>query len=106
MYREANGVTVCDTLPAIWSCRTALVGYGDQHIGVHSYHRKTLHAYATLPKCKAEVEEGLEQLRWFHAGYKMHVVRVMFSGVEINSPDDVYRWEEEQQKLCSYSLSS
>lgn len=40
----------------IWFCRTALVGYGDQHIGVYGYHRKTLHAYATLPKCKAEVE--------------------------------------------------
>jgi len=90
---------------AIWSLRAAL-SYGDQHIGVYGYHKNTLRAYGMLPKCKAEDDDGLEQLRWFHAGYKMHVVRVMFSGVEINSPDDVYRWEEEQQKLCSYPLSS
>ena len=90
---------------AIWSLRAAL-SYGDQHIGVYGYHKNTLRAYGALPKCKEEDDEGLEQLRWFHAGYKMHVVRVLFSGVEINSPEDVYRWEREQQKLCNYSLSS
>ena len=58
------------------------MSYGDQHIGVYGYHKNTLRAYGMLPKCKAEDDEGLEQLRWFHAGYKMHVVRVMFSGVE------------------------
>ena len=82
---------------AIWSCRAPL-SYGDKHLGVYGYHRNTLCAYSTLPKCKAEESEGLEQLRWLNAEYKMRVVLVTFSGVEINSPDDVYRWEERQKR--------
>lgn len=78
---------------AIWACRAA-ISYGDQHIGVYGYHKNVLTTYAKLPTCTAELREGLEQLRWLNAGYKMHVVPVLFSGIEINSPDDVIRWEE------------
>lgn len=84
---------------AIWFCRAAL-SYGDQHLGVYGYHKNTLRVYGTLTKCKAEEDEGLEQLRWLYAGYKMRIVAVLFSGVEINSPDDVYRWEENRRMGC------
>ena len=78
---------------AIWSCRSALK-YGDHHLGVYGYHKNTLSEYATLPFCKAEYEEGLEQLRWLQAGYKMHTVLVEFSGIEVNTPEDADKWEK------------
>lgn len=77
---------------AIWSCRAAL-DYGAHHLGIYGYRKSTLFAYATLPHCKAEWTEGLEQLRWLHAGYKMRTVPVNFSGIEINEPEDVKKWE-------------
>jgi len=78
---------------AIWMCRAPLK-YGDQHIGIYGYHKEILAAYANLPDCLAEREEGLEQLRWLNCRYTMKVTSVTFTGVEINAPADVERWEE------------
>ena len=77
---------------AIWSCRAAL-NYGDHHLGIYGYRKHTLASYETLPECKAERDEGLEQLRWLNAGYRMRAVPVEFSGIEINSPGDAELWE-------------
>ena len=85
-----------DGTRAIWSCRAALK-YGYHHLGVYGYHRSILSEYDTLPRCLAEKEEGLEQLRWLHAGYFMRVVPVEFSGVEINTPQDVNTWNSKEK---------
>ena len=82
---------------AIWCCRAGLK-YGDHHLGVYGYHKKLLAAYCSLPRCLAESLEGLEQLRWLNAGYRMAVVEVKFEGTEINTPEDVSDWTHRRQR--------
>jgi CMP-2-keto-3-deoxyoctulosonic acid synthetase len=77
---------------ALWSCRAAL-SYGDHHLGVYGYRPNMLKLYRDLPVTKAEKDEGLEQLRWMSAGIQMHVDKVDFDGHEINTPEDLAKWE-------------
>lgn len=64
---------------------------GSHHLGIYGYTRKALAAYRTTPS-DYESHEGLEQLRWFYLNYKVGVTRVDFDGMEINTPQDMERW--------------
>lgn len=77
---------------ALWFGR-GMTGYGDHHLGVYGYTRKALALYATLDRCKEEEVEGIEQLRWLKNGCEIGVTKVAFNGVEINTPEDVEKWE-------------
>ncbi len=81
-----------NTQSAMWCCRAAL-SYGDHHLGVYGYSRSMLQRYSSFPMCKAELIEGLEQLRWLHAGCRLRVIAVEYSGIEINTPEDAEKWE-------------
>jgi len=85
-----------DGTRAIWSCRAA-IKYGYHHLGVYGYHKTILSEYSSLPRCPAEIDEGLEQLRWLNAGYFMRVVSVEFSGTEINTSEDVDTWKTKEK---------
>lgn len=78
---------------ALWFGR-GMTGYGDHHLGVYGYTRKALALYATLDRCKEEEVEGIEQLRWLKNGCEIGVSRCEFNGVEINTPEDVEKWEK------------
>tara|TARA_R110002153_G_scaffold110515_1_gene251814 strand:+ start:800 stop:1384 length:585 start_codon:yes stop_codon:yes gene_type:complete len=66
---------------------------GDQHLGVYGYTREMLEKYGTRQD-KYENHEGLEQLRWIANGHKVHLRKVDFDGIEINTPDDMEKWND------------
>lgn len=77
---------------ALWFGR-GMTGYGDHHLGVYGYRRKALEMYSKLDRYKEEDVEGLEQLRWLKNGCDIGVSKCEFNGIEINTPEDVEKWE-------------
>jgi len=78
---------------AHWFLRASLT-YGDHHLGVYGYNREAKIVYTTSKKYAEEDIEKLEQLRWIQNGQKIGVVEVEFNGIEINTPQDLERWEQ------------
>ena len=78
---------------AHWFLRASLT-YGDHHLGVYGYNREAKMMYNTSTKFVEEDIEKLEQLRWIQNGIKIGVVEVEFDGIEINTPQDLERWKE------------
>ena len=77
---------------AHWFCRASLL-YGDHHLGVYGYNREAKIMYSTSIKFPEEDIEKLEQLRWIQNGIKIGVVEVEFDGIEINTPEDLEKWQ-------------
>jgi 3-deoxy-manno-octulosonate cytidylyltransferase (CMP-KDO synthetase) len=66
------------------------------HVGVYAYRPWALHAYPDWPVGPLERLEGLEQLRFLEAGYRVLCVEVDARGRkfwELNNPEDVPRIE-------------
>lgn len=66
------------------------------HVGVYAYRPEALAAYVAHPVCQMETLEGLEQLRFLHAGTPVRCVEVDARGRvfwELNNPSDVPRIE-------------
>lgn len=66
------------------------------HVGVYAYRPDALAAYVAQPPCPLETLEGLEQLRFLHAGTPVRCVEVEARGRvfwELNNPSDVPRIE-------------
>lgn len=66
------------------------------HVGVYAYRPDALKAYVATPPCQLEALEGLEQLRFLHAGIPVRCVEVAARGRvfwELNNPHDVARIE-------------
>lgn len=62
------------------------------HLGLYGYTRAALEAYAALPPCPLEQAEGLEQLRFLHAGEAIAMVEIPLpaGGIwEVNNPEDI-----------------
>lgn len=78
---------------AHWFLRASLT-YGDHHLGVYGYNREAKAMYNASSKYAEEDIEKLEQLRWIQNGVKIGVVEVAFNGIEINTPQDLERWEQ------------
>lgn len=79
---------------AHWFCRAALP-YGDHHLGIYGYNREAKAMYTASTKFAEEELEKLEQLRWIQNGVKLGVVEVEFNGIEINTPEDLAKWHEQ-----------
>jgi 3-deoxy-manno-octulosonate cytidylyltransferase (CMP-KDO synthetase) len=77
---------------AHWFCRASLQ-YGDHHLGIYGYNREAKAMYTTSRKFVEEDIEKLEQLRWIQNGVKIGVVEVEFDGIEINTPEDLEKWQ-------------
>lgn len=76
------------------------------HVGVYAYRPKALAAYVAHPVCPLEELEGLEQLRFLHAGMQVRCVEVDARGRvfwELNNPSDVPRIEAALQQLGGQS---
>tara|TARA_R100000951_G_scaffold24316_1_gene20526 strand:- start:7878 stop:8561 length:684 start_codon:yes stop_codon:yes gene_type:complete len=71
--------------------------YGSQHLGIYGYTHKALSRYPLYKQSRHEELEKLEQLRWLDNNWKIAVTRVDFNGVEINTPDDVDKWKENNE---------
>ena len=77
---------------AHWFLRASLT-YGDHHLGVYGYNREAKIVYTTSTKYAEEDIEKLEQLRWIQNGLRIGVVEVEFDGIEINTPEDLEKWQ-------------
>lgn len=77
---------------AHWFLRASL-SYGDHHLGVYGYNREAKAMYNASTKFVEEDIENLEQLRWIQNGIKIGVVEVEFDGIEINTPEDLKKWQ-------------
>ena len=81
---------------AHWFCRAALP-YGLWHIGMYGYSRKNLLKYPELVSFPEEKKESLEQLRWLQNGYKMSITVTTDKANEINTPEDLIKWQQTRQ---------
>ena len=77
---------------ALWFGR-GLTGYGHWHLGIYGYKRNPLEFYRTMEVTQEEEVEKLEQLRWLKAGWDIGCSCVDFNGTEINTPEDIDRWQ-------------
>ncbi len=72
------------------------------HVGVYAYRPEALQTYVDTPVCQLEMLEGLEQLRFLHAGVPVRCVEVASRGRvfwELNNPEDVTRIEAALEAL-------
>ena len=91
-----------------WFCRAALP-YGMWHIGLYGYSRRNLRSYPNLLSYSEEKKESLEQLRWLQNGYKMTITVTNDTVNEINTPEDLAKWQQTPQnyeKQFSTTLST
>ena len=77
---------------AHWFLRASLE-YGDHHLGIYGYNREAKAMYNASTKFVEEDIEKLEQLRWIQNGVRIGVVEVEFDGIEINTPEDLEKWQ-------------
>jgi 3-deoxy-manno-octulosonate cytidylyltransferase (CMP-KDO synthetase) len=73
--------------------------YGHHHLGIYGYRRNVLEMYSSLPVTREERNEGLEQLRWLKAGYDIGILKTVFDGIEINTPEDAEVWNDSRQSV-------
>ena len=72
-----------------------ITGYGDHHLGVYGYKNYLLNSYSALKVYPEEEIERLEQLRWIQNDIKIGVVEVEFNGIEINTEEDLNKWQKQ-----------
>jgi len=60
-----------------------------KHIGIYAYTFKTLQTITKLELSNLELTEKLEQLRWLENGFKIRVGECDYSGVGIDTPEDL-----------------
>jgi len=68
--------------------------YGDHHLGIYGYTRQALLGYMRTEPDEYEQIEQLEQLRWYKGGVQISIHGVEWNGIEINTPEDVEKWNE------------
>lgn len=74
-----------------------ITGYGDHHLGIYGYKNHALSDYGRLKVYAEEEIERLEQLRWLQNDVKIGVVEVEFNGIEINTEEDLVKWQEQNR---------
>jgi len=62
-----------------------------KHIGVYAYTKTALLEFVKLPMGKLEEVEKLEQLRFLENGYKIKMVETNYTGIGIDTPEDLER---------------
>jgi 3-deoxy-D-manno-octulosonate cytidylyltransferase len=65
-----------------------------KHVGVYAYTKKALLEFVKLPMGKLESIEKLEQLRFLENGYKIKMVETTYTGIGIDTPEDLLEAEE------------
>jgi 3-deoxy-manno-octulosonate cytidylyltransferase (CMP-KDO synthetase) len=65
-----------------------------KHIGIYGYRKNFLKRFVTLSPSQLEKAESLEQLRALENGYAIHVSMVKYTGVAVDTIEDVAKVEE------------
>ena len=63
-----------------------------QHLGIYAYRHKTLQNLIKLTPSMLEQTEKLEQLRWLENGYNIYTATCDYSGIGIDTPEDLQRF--------------
>jgi len=64
------------------------------HVGVYGFSMESLEAFVRLPASNAERMNRLEQLRALAAGWEIRVVETHWSGLGVDTPQDLARVKE------------
>lgn len=59
------------------------------HIGTYAFRPETLRSLASLPPSHDEQKERLEQLRWMHHGFPIHVIESPYDVDAVDVPGDI-----------------
>lgn len=62
-----------------------------KHIGIYGFQRDFLLCFPSLPQTPLEMTESLEQLRALEWGHKIKMVRVDYSPIGVDTPEDLDR---------------
>jgi len=65
-----------------------------RHIGLYGYSRKALFRFCELPPSGLELAEKLEQLRALENGMPILTIEVDYSGIGVDTPEDLKRVEQ------------
>jgi len=65
-----------------------------KHVGLYAYRKEFLLAFTHLSSTVLERAEKLEQLRVLEHGFKIKVVETIFDSIEVDTPEDITRVEE------------
>lgn len=103
-YRDPNRVKVvcADNGDALYFSRASIpfgrdMGFHHHcyvHIGVYAYRRETLLEFVKWPHGVLEEIEKLEQLRLLERGIGIRMVKTDYTGIGIDTPEDLTRAEE------------
>ena len=69
-----------------------------KHIGVYAFRKQTLIEFSKMEKTIMEKKERIECLRYIDHGKKIKMVKTDFSGISIDTPEDLIRAEEYLKK--------
>jgi 3-deoxy-manno-octulosonate cytidylyltransferase (CMP-KDO synthetase) len=62
-----------------------------KHVGLYGFRRERLLELVALPQSEAEAAEGLEQLRWLHAGARVRALPAPGRSIGVDTPEDLER---------------
>ena len=65
-----------------------------KHLGLYAYRKEFLLAFTQLSYGLLEHAEKLEQLRALEHGFKIKVVETIFDSIEVDTPEDIKRVEQ------------
>jgi len=65
-----------------------------KHLGMYAYRKEFLLAFTKLSYGLLEHAEKLEQLRVLEHGFKIKVVETIFNSIEVDTPEDIKRVEQ------------
>jgi len=68
------------------------------HVGVYAFRKETLLKFIELPPAKLENIEKLEQLRLLENGIQIKMIETKYSGIGIDTPEDLAKAEKRFQK--------
>jgi len=60
-----------------------------RHVGLYAYRADVLARITALPPSALERAEGLEQLRWLEAGYRIKLIATTYQSQPVDDPADV-----------------
>ena len=60
-----------------------------RHVGLYAYRADVLAHITELPPSPLELAEGLEQLRWLEAGYRVKLIETTYQSQPVDDPADV-----------------
>lgn len=96
IFNNDNTAVYFSRSPVPWTDSTGVdsgAGFPCQpyrHIGLYSYRAGFLRTFTTLPHCRLEESEKLEQLRALYYGYKIYVEEAGSDcGVGVDTPEDL-----------------